>query len=222
MTFALIFVITALASVALADVIRKWPWVFYLLSVVAVVLLFAGVEGVLGGHWWKPLILLVRRCMIALSLFAVVMFTGVLQKDSKLGMRLRSVRSELSIIACILCLGHVCMYVVPYVSRAVSGSLGLETAASFYIAMILLVLLLVLGITSFDFVKKRMKGTSWKRVQWFAYPFFLLTYAHLMFMLVPAALRGGEQAIVSVVLYSIIFVAYVVLRIYRMIKDKQS
>lgn len=221
MTFTLIFVITASAAVALADVVRKWPWLFYGLSILAVLVLFAGTQGVISDGWWKPLILLVRRCMVALSLFTVVMFTGVFSKESKLGSRLRSVRSELSIIACILCLGHVCMYLVPYLSRAASGSLGLQAGTSFYIAMVLLILLMLLGITSFDAVKKRMKGASWKHIQRLAYPFFLLTYAHLMFMLAPAAFRGGEQAIIGVILYSIIFTAYVVLRMYRFAKDKR-
>ncbi|MFQ8866773.1 MAG: hypothetical protein ACLR67_00475 [Eggerthella lenta] len=57
----------------------------------------------------------------------------------------------------------------------------------------LLVLLLVLGVTSFGFVKKHMRTESWKRLQRWAYVFFGLVYVHLMLMLAPAASRGGRR-----------------------------
>ena len=222
MSFALIFVVTSVVVVALAGFIKRVPWLFYGLSIVAVVVLFAGVEGYIDGGWWKPLILLVKRCMLALSLFTIVMFTGALSRESWLGVRLRSIRSELSLVACILCVGHVCQYLVAYVSRAIAGSLDLQTGASICIALVLFVLLIVLGVTSGNAMKRRMKGVSWKRIQWFAYPFFLLTYVHLMLMIAPAALLGSEQAIVNVALYSIVFAAYVIMRLYRYEKDKRA
>ena len=222
MSFALIFVVTSVVVVALAGFIKKLPWLFYGLAIVAVAVLFAGVEGYIGGSWWKPLILLVKRCMLALSLFTIVMFTGALSRDSRLGIRLRSIRSELSIVACILCVGHVCQYLVAYLSRAIAGSLDLQTGASICIALVLFALLIVLGVTSGNAMKRRMKGISWKRIQWFAYPFFLLTYVHLMLMIAPAAFLGSGQAIVNVVQYSIIFAAYVVMRLYRYAKDKSA
>ena len=222
MTFALILVITAVASYALADVVRKVPWLFYLLAVAAVAVLFAGVYGLVEGAWWKPLILLVRRCMVALALFTVVMFIGVLPRDSRLGMRMRGARAELSIIACILCMGHMCMYLVPYAQRALSGTMQTNIMLSFAVAMVLFVLLLVLGVTSFHFVKRRMKTATWKRIQRLAYPFFLLTYAHLVFMLAPSALGGGSAAVVGVAVYTVVFVAYAVLRLVRYAKDRRE
>lgn len=222
MGFALTFVGTFIAVVALADFVKGAPWLFYVLSALAVAVLFAGTEGYIDGGWWKPLILLVKRCMLALSLFTIVMFTGALSRESWLGARLRSIRSELSIVACILCMGHVCQYLVAYVLRAIAGSLDVQTGTSIGIALVLFVLLIVLGVTSGNAMKRRMRGASWKRIQWFAYPFFFLTYVHLMLMIAPAALHGSEQAIVNVVLYSVVFVAYAVMRLYRFAKDKNT
>lgn len=220
MIFALSLAITAVAAVVLAGAIRKAPWLFYGLAILTVAVLLAGLYGFLDGSWWKPLILLVKRCMVALSLFTVVMFVGVLRKDSKLGIRLRAVRSELSIIACILCLGHVILYLVPYSSRAFSGTLQTNVLFSYAVAMLLFVLLVLLGVTSFDFAKKRMKSVHWKRIQRFAYLFFLLTYVHLMFMLVPAALSGGLAAAVNVAVYTAVFAAYAILRLWREKRDR--
>ncbi len=215
MTFALILIVTAVASVALAGVLRKVPWLFYGAAIVAVVIMFAGFAGALDGGWWKPLILLVRRCMVALALFSVVMFVGVLPVDSKLGIRLRSVRTELSILACILCVGHVALYVAPYAARAFAGNVDAFMGVSLATAAVLLVLLTVLGVTSLGFVKKLMRTANWKKVQRWAYVFFGLTYVHLMCMLAPAAFAGGGSAIAGVAIYTVLFGGYAVGRIAR-------
>ena len=160
--------------------------------------------------------------MVALSLFSVVMLIGALPKGSKLDAWLRPVRAELSIVACILCLGHMCMYLAPYAARAVAGTMGAPMLVSFVVAVVLFVLVLVLGVTSFGFVKKRMGGRAWKNVQRLAYPFFGLAWVHLMFMLAPAASKGGEQALLSVVIYTVLFSVYIVLRLFRAYRDKRA
>ena len=218
MDFLLTFALTAAAVLVLREPIRRFPAVFYALAATAVVLLFAGREGMLGD-WWKPLILPLQRCMVPLSLFAVVMLIGVLPKGSRLDAWLRPVRAEVSIVACILCLGHMCAYLASYAARAIAGSLGGAMLASFVVAVVLFALVIVLGVTSFNFVKHRMGGKTWKNVQRLAYPFFGLAWVHLMFMLAPAAAQGGEQAGLSVVVYTALFAAYLVLRLYRAYKD---
>lgn len=92
----------------------------------------------------------------------------------------------------------------------------------FVIALALLVLILVLGITSARFVKRHMHAKSWKQLQCFSYLFYVLIYIHLLFMLGPAAAKGSSIAITKVVVYSIIFVAYFVSRILRYSGDKRD
>jgi len=222
MTFALILVVTAALCVAMADFIRKVPLLFYALAVATVVVFAAGACNMIDGTWWKPLVLLVRRCMVALALFVVVMFIGVLPKDSKLGLRMRSVRAEISITACILCLGHACIYLAPYATRALTGSLQANMMMSFVVALALFAMLLILGVTSLGFVKKHMHARMWKRVQVMAYPFFLLTYVHLMLMLAPSAMIGSTASIVGILVYSVVFAAYLALRIRRFAVDRKS
>lgn len=215
MTFGLVLLITFALSTAFANGIRKAPLLFYALACVLVIISAAGAYGLFSGVWWKPLHLLIRKCFLALSLFTVVMFIGVLPKDSKLGARMRAARAELSITACILCLGHVCTYLVHYSAIVVSGTIRVNVMASFVVAIALFILLVVLGVTSFGFVKRKMRTKTWKKMQILAYPFFLLTYAHLMIMLAPSALSGRTSAIVSVGIYSAVFVSYLVLRLWR-------
>ncbi len=222
MEFLIVLVVTVAATLALREPLKRWPVLFYVLAVAAVVIYFAGVNDLLSGTWWKPMIALVQRCMVALALFTVVMFIGALPKGSKLDMWLRPVRAEISIVACILCLGHMCAYLSPYAARAIAGSLAGATLASFIVALVLFVLLIILGVTSFNFVKHRMSGCVWKNVQRLAYPFFGLAWVHLMFMLAPAAAKGGEQAVFSVALYSVVFGLYLALRLFRAWREKQA
>lgn len=214
MEFLGVLALSVAATFALRRPLKAAPWAFYGLSVLLVASLFAGNAGLLGTAW-KPLILLLQRCMLPLALFTVVMYIGVFPKDSRVGRWLRPIRAELSIIACILALGHMCLYLSPYLSRALAGAMGAPMAASFIISMVLFALLLVLGVTSFDAVKRRMTATRWKSTQRLAYLFFGLTYAHLLFMIAPAALHGGEQAALSVAIYSVVFVGYAAARIAR-------
>ena len=222
MEFLFVFAATAVAALALREPLKHCPVAFYALACAVVVVFLAGANGLLSGSWWKPAIVLVQRCMVALSLFAVVMLIGALPKGGRLDAWLRPVRAELSIVACILCLGHMCMYLAPYAARAVAGTMGAPMLASFVVAVVLFVLVLLLGVTSFGFVKQRMGGRTWKNVQRLAYPFFGLAWAHLMFMLAPAASKGGEQALASVVIYTMLFAFYLVLRLYRAYRDKRA
>ena len=121
-------------------------------------------------------------------------------------MWLKPVRAELSIVAWLLSLGHVAVYGATYLPRIASGgATNGNVAASFAVAVVLLALLAVLGVTSFNLVKRRMRTETWKKVQKLAYPFFLLTYVHLLLMLAPSALHGGVAATTSVAVYSIVF-----------------
>ena len=198
MTFLMVLAVTVAACLALRTPLHKWPVAFYVLAVAADVAYVIGVEGLLPRVVMGPLTLLMGKCVLSLALFVVVMYIGVFAKGSKVHQWLKPVRSELSIIACILACGHMA------------------------VALALLVLLLVLGVTSFAFVKRRMRTDSWKRLQRWAYVFFGLVYVHLMLMLAPAASQGGEAAVASVVVYTVIFGAYAALRVRRALVDRRA
>ena len=216
--------LATVAAFVLRYPLKKWPLLFYALAALIVVLSFAVTLGFFGA-WWKPLaIILVQKCTLSLALFVVVMFIGVFPRDSSVGRYLRPIRAELSIIAWILSLGHMVAYLMSYLPQVSSGieHMNAATLSALAVALVLFALLLVLGVTSFSFVKRTMKLATWKRVQMLAYPFFILVYVHLLLMLLPAALKGGLAAQASVAVYSIIFIAYIVLRLYRAAKDRSA
>lgn len=221
MTFLMVLVATIVAVLALRQPLHKWPVAFYALAVAADVAYIAGIEGLLPRAVTSPLTLLMGKCMLSLALFVVVMYIGVFAKGSRVHQWLKPVRAELSILACILACGHMAVYLASYAPR-LGGAMGANVLSALVVALALLVLLLVLGVTSFGFVKKHMRTESWKRLQRWAYVFFGLVYVHLMLMLAPAASQGGEAAVASVVMYTVIFGAYAVLRVRRAFVDRRA
>ena len=54
-----------------------------------------------------------------------------------------------------------------------------------------------------------------------AYPFYALIYVHLLIVLGPAAAIGRSGAIVGIAVYTVVFGAYLVLRVLRARADAQ-
>lgn len=113
------------------------------------------------------------------------------------------------------------VYLASYAPR-LGGALGGNVLGALVVALALLVLLLVLGVTSFGFVERRMRTESWKRLQRWAYVFSGPVYVHLMLMPAPAASRGGEAALVTVAVYTVVFGTYAMLRVCRAFVDRRA
>ena len=223
MTSTIVIIVTIAVACLLRNPIKKAPMVFYGLSVAVIVLFFA--LSSLGAPRWVSLAFFwtIHKCLVPLALFILVMYIGVFSRTSKVSLWLRPIRAELSIIAWILTVGHVVAYLRSYLSPIFYGTaLQTNVFIGIIVAIILFVLLIVLGVTSFRAIKKNMSLQGWKNVQRLAYPFFAFTYIHLLCLLLPSAMRGGAAATISVVVYSVIFIAYFVLRIMRAVSDRKA
>lgn len=222
MTFLIVLVCTAAAVLLLKPAIKKAPVVWYVAAAVLMVLYVAGLYG------WLPLpdpvrnvlFLLLQKGTLATALFVVVMFIGAFPRDSRPRKHLMPIRAELSIIACILVCGHIVAYCLSYVPRVLgTGVISPFVAIGLAVAAVVTLLLAMLGVTSFNFVKARMSKQAWIKVQKWAYVFFGLAYVHVLAMLLPGALGGGAAAEQSVVVYTIVFGVYAVLRVARALRD---
>lgn len=205
-----------MACLLLNKPLQHFPTAFYLVSIITTLLFVVSGFIDLPAFIDDPLFLLMRKCTLPLALFCVVMFIGVLPEKSLAKRTLKPIRGQLSIIAWVLSLGHMAAYAGLYVPRFIGkGTPELHMAASFAVAVVLFVLLLVLGATSFDCAKKRMSALHWLRIQRFAYAFFALTYAHVLLALGPASLHGGAASQESIATYTAVFVSYALLRFKR-------
>ena len=218
----LLAVVVCFALVVLLDKpLKRAPVPFYCAALGLVALYWFGVSTNVTGVWWTWFMPLMQRCALAFLLFTIVMFVGVLGDSSPLRARLMPIRRQLSILGCIFALGHLAFYGVSYVPRlgsAFAGNLGFSLA----LAAVLVALMAVLLVTSFQVVKRRMNAARWKGVQRLAYPFYLLTYVHLVLLLAPSAFAGRDTAIVSLVVYTVVVATYVVLRVRRALLRQQA
>ena len=186
MDFAIILAVTVVGCFALRNPLKALPVAFYAAAIAIDVVYVYGVFFGLPRAIWSPLFVLIQKCELSLALFVVVMFIGCLNRGGRAYHWLKPVRSELSIVAWFLSLGHMAVYLESYVPRLLGGGeIGGNVMGAFVLAVVLLVLLVVLGVTSFAFVKRQMSTASWKKVQKLAYPFFGLVYVHLLLMLLP-------------------------------------
>lgn len=223
MTFALTFVVVLVVCVLLREPLRRYPAIFYGIAVAVVAVQLASAALGLPKPVDLALLVLVKRCNVAMALFAIVMFIGVLPREGRAGSWMRPVRAQISIVACILCAGHIIGYAVSYVPRVLAGALANPfVAVGLAAALILTVLLIVLGVTSVSRVKRSMDSTRWKRVQRLAYPFFLLACVHALLMLMPSALGGGTAAVEGAWAYGVLLAAYAVLRGGRALADRRA
>lgn len=214
MRFLIALICCAALVVPLAKPLKRHPAPFYLAALALVALYGYGTVVNASGGLWPYLMPLMQRCSLAFLLFTIVMFVGVLDDASPLRARLMPIRRQLSILACIFALGHLGFYGASYAPRigtAFAGNLGFSLA----LAAILTALMAILLVTSFQVVKRSMTAARWKAVQRLAYPFYLLTYVHLALLLSPSAFAGRETAVVALTVYSLIIVAYAVLRTRR-------
>ena len=222
MSFVAVLAGTVIGVFLLRRPLKKHPGVFYALAALLDALYMCSFFVAFPEVARRAIFLLMQKCTLACALFAVVMFIGVFRADSKVGLMLRPVRAELSILACVLTVGHMALYLASFAPRLANGGIANGGFAVFFAtAMALLAVLVVLGATSLQGVKRRMDSGSWKRLQKWAYVFFGLVYVHLMSILLPSALAQGTTARTSVVVYTVLFALYAVARIARAVADRK-
>jgi DMSO/TMAO reductase YedYZ heme-binding membrane subunit len=213
-TFVFTLIGAVLFTFVFRNLIKRYPFVFYGLAILLDVVFFARSAFPLPPLIDRSLLALMQRCLLAEAFFVIVMYVGIFSEKSRIRSYLAPIRAELSIIACYLALGHVVAYLTSFGAHVlISGTAySMNLIVSFGISLILLVLLILLGVTSFTILKKRLKAKTWKRIQLLAYPFFILTYIHMLLFLLPAALGGGLAARTSVICYSVVFIFYAIAR----------
>ncbi len=153
-------------------------------------------------------------------MFTIVMYTGVLDKKKDITKKLLSIRGELSIIACILTLGHNILYGITNFAILFTNptSFKLPKLIAAIISVILIIIMIPLMITSFPNVRKKIPFKTWKAIQRSAYVFYGLIYVHVMCLFIPKMQKGKFY---DVLIYTFIFALYYIARIYRFKKDKE-
>lgn len=151
-----------------------------------------------------------KRGAFSTALFILVMYVGVLNPKWTITKKLRNIRGELSIIACIITLGHNLVYGKNHFVKLFTrvGEMKIQYLIATIISLVMIVIMLPLMITSFRCVRGRMKAATWKGIQRWAYVFFALIYFHVMVVFVTKASKKW----VDIIVYTIIFGGYFLLK----------
>ena len=216
MLFLLALVIAVLFAAVLLPALRRSPMPFWIAAAVlaggAVLAGELDVDSELLLDWILPLL---NTGALAAAFWALVMWTGALPAGSRAGKRLLSARGELSVFAAILTLGHVLIRGMLYIKllREPGGHTDAAFLLTCFIVLLLLIIMLPLTVLSFKGVRRRMQTRRWKRIQKLAYLFYGLIYVHVLVLYLPGVLNGAKGHLLTVLVYSVIWIAYLILRL---------
>lgn len=217
-------IIVALFIYFLKDSLKKYANIFYIGAAVISIAVFL-LEFLPMHLFVKNNILgIFAKGSLGTAMFVVVMYTGALPKGNKLIAPLMKIRGELSITAAILVLCHNFTYGMTYFRMLFTKTslLSATQLAAAVISLVLIAIMIVLTVTSFPSVRKKMQAKKWKQLQRTAYVFYGLMYVHIMLINIPYARLGLGMYIANVVIYSIVFLGYAAMRISKAISVKAA
>ena len=217
-------IIVALFIYFLKDSLKKYANIFYIGAAVISIAVFL-LEFLPMHLFVKNNILgIFAKGSLGTAMFVVVMYTGALPKGNKLIAPLMKIRGELSITAAILVLCHNFTYGMTYFRMLFTKTslLSATQLAAAVISLVLISIMIVLTVTSFPSVRKKMQAKKWKQLQRTAYVFYGLMYVHIMLINIPYARLGLGMYVANVVIYSIVFLGYAAMRISKAVSVKAA
>ena len=226
----MIVILTLICSLAFfhffGKALKKKPAVLYgiciLLSLVSI---FYPREGGLPflDFFFKKIM---QRGVLAGSLFIWVMLAPVLPKSFSGRKTIYLLRGEMAICASLITLAHNLAFGGKYFGALFlgQGHISLMELHAAIVSCLMILLLIPLTVTSFQAVRRKMQGKTWKKLQNWSYLFYLLLYLHIFFIYQGALIRGKGDYFFTQMLYSFIFGFYGFLRIrqYRMQKESKE
>lgn len=192
-------IILALVIYAFIHFYNRWihkhnAWFFIVAFILSILVIFTEI----------PLLnLVIDKGHLSLSLFLLVMFAGVFRKKWTIYKKLLLVRGDLAILGFIFLIPHG----VHRLSLALSGY---QTTG--FIAAIIMI---PLTISSFMFIRKKIRPDRWKKLHKLAYVAYLMIYIHLGFDINFNPSNFYISFSINSILYHLLFMSYILLRLYR-------
>jgi uncharacterized protein with FMN-binding domain len=100
------------------------------------------------------------------------------------------------------------------------GNLPLNQMLAAIVSVFLITDMLVLTVLSFPQVRRKMRAVTWKRIQRTAYLFYACLYVHVLLIHLPLARKGAFYSRSVVMVYSVVFICYAVMRVRKYILMK--
>lgn len=154
----------------------------------------------------------------SIAFFILVMFAGALNPRWKITKKLLGIRAEAAILGSILIFPHCIMYLVRFIVKLLNYK-PITTLYIIYliVGLIAFIIIIPLFITSLKKVRVKMQYLEWKKLQRWAYPFYVLVYVHIVLSI----LNDDKVDILKLSIYSILFIGYFVLKLIKASKNNK-
>ncbi len=198
--------------------IKKHSGVLYIASALLALFTVAAIWSPIykeASDMGRTVLSLLTNATLSGALFLMVMMAGALPAGSLLMREWMRLRAELSIIAGILTFGHNIAFGKTYFVYLFGDRhmLSPNVLIAAIISILMILLLFPLWLTSFRAIRRHMKTSTWKRLQKLAYPFYFLLYIHVLLLVGVRALEGNIMHIFSFAVYTLIYIAYICLKV---------
>lgn len=144
----------------------------------------------------------------SLGLFMLIIVAGILPKKSVFYKDLLLVRGHIAVMGFILLLPHG-------LERLSLALAGYQTSG-----LIAMLTMIPLTITSFMFIRKKMKPIHWKRLHKLSYVAYLLIYIHIGFIIFISSSTSYIRLIEDAILYHLFAVIYIFFKTRKFILNK--
>lgn len=216
------FALTALFVITCHKKLRAHPVPFYVaaavLSAAVFVLQLTKLSLSFPPFIYEYIWPLFFRGGLAGAFFVTVMWTGAVPVSSKRMKQNMPIRGELSILAGILSIGHGAANGLTYFRYLFTdpGRMSVTAIIFSWCSIVMFIIMMPLFITSFKKVRRKMKGSSWKKLQRMAYVFYGLMFAHVSLLYIPFLLQGLDYWL-NYAIYCFVFVSYAICRVFKAI-----
>ena len=226
MTFIFTFVLVTLLALLFTKSIKKNSYLYYLGAVIiATITSIYEILRITSNMKIDGFLLTLEktsmRGFISISFFILVMYAGALNSKWKITKNLRSIRAELAILGSITILPHGIIYFARFLILKLPKIISEGTFPILYfsyiaVGMVGFIIMIPLFMTSLKKIRSKMKGLQWKKLQRWAYLFYLLAYVHILLVL----LNEKELDLLKISTYTIIFGGYMSLRLLKYIESR--
>ncbi|MCI7474432.1 MAG: ferric reductase-like transmembrane domain-containing protein [Clostridiales bacterium] len=215
--------LTLLFAFGCRNALKKHAGLFYLAAALIVVLEVIyyqfGIRDMAPEWLTAHVVNFFKRGALSTAMFIVVMYLGALDGNRPAVRKLMEIRGELSIIACILTLGHNIVYGMKHFVALFTNPWEMKpnVLIAAILSVIMIAIMIPLMVTSFKAVRGRMPASRWKSLQRLAYVFFALIYIHVMVLFLPKL----DKKLVDILIYTVIFALYLILRLIKAAKRRK-
>lgn len=158
----MISLLTLLAFFQFKLILKHRKWIYILAWIAVILLALTPSLGLLAPF---------KKGYVGFSFFYIVMMAGALPVGWKLTKRLKAVRAPYSIVGFIFLLVHP----LSFANKILTANIAIP-----WFGLLSFIIMIPLFITSYMFVRRRMKPSTWGKLQRFAYISYALLFVHII------------------------------------------